>query len=132
MNRENTMGKLFFIISCGLVIAAGCGSSGGGYGGGGGGGGCTLASATSATAVTIADFSFTPSCVKVAQNTIVTWTNNGPTAHTVTSDPGAPENLASGNLTAGQTFTHTFVASGTSTGYHCSIHPGMTATVFVQ
>jgi plastocyanin len=39
-----------------------------------------------AVAITIVDFSFSPSPVLVAPGGTVTWTNNGPSTHTVTSD----------------------------------------------
>jgi len=42
--------------------------------------------AAMAASVTITDFQFTPSTVSVAPGGTVTWTNNGATAHTVTSN----------------------------------------------
>ncbi len=93
--------------------------------------GCTVTTAVQTTSVTIADYSFTPSCIKVTGGQTVTWTNNGPSTHTVTSDPGAPETFNSGNLSATQTFSFAFTTTGTTT-YHCAIHPIMKATVIVQ
>lgn len=49
--------------------------------------GIALAQSNS-SAVTIADFQFTPASIQVAQGTTVNWTNNGPTNHTTTSDSG--------------------------------------------
>src|SRR5579885_1704261 len=82
---------------------------------------------TSNAAVTIADFQFTPATLQVAQGTTVTWTNNGPTNHTTTSDSGAWD---SGALQAGKSFSFKFNTPGTF-AYHCSIHPSMKGTITV-
>jgi plastocyanin len=74
---------------------------------------------TGGTNVSIHDFAFSPSTISVKVGTTVTWTNNGPSAHTTTSDGGVWD---SGTLGAGGTFQHTFMATGTF-GYHCTIHP---------
>src|SRR5207248_11329068 len=79
------------------------------------------------SAVTIADFQFTPATMQVAQGTTVTWTNNGPTNHTSTSDTGAWD---SGVLPAGKSFSFKFNTPGTF-AYHCAIHPNMKATITV-
>ena len=111
-------------VSAFIFAASACGSSTSpSGGGGGGGGGCTSMS----NAVTIADFSFAPACTTVPLNTTVTWTNNGPTAHTTTSDAAG---WNSGTLAASGTFQHTFTSAGTF-GYHCAIHTYMTATIVV-
>ncbi len=78
--------------------------------------------------VTIKDFEFGPATVTVTVGGTVTWTNNGPSTHTVTADDGS---FNSGDLTVGKTFSQTFNTAGTFS-YHCSIHPFMTATVVVQ
>ena len=49
-----------------------------------GGGG----SSGSVVDVSIRDFTFTPASVTVTVGTTVRWTNNGPSAHTTTSDMG--------------------------------------------
>jgi plastocyanin len=82
---------------------------------------------TSSGSVTIADFQFTPAAVQVAQGSTVTWTNNGPSNHTATSDTGAWD---SGPLQPGKTFSFKFNSPGTFT-YHCSIHPSMKGTITV-
>jgi len=74
---------------------------------------------TGGTTVSISDFVFSPSTISVKVGTTVTWTNNGPSAHTTTSDGGVWD---SGTLGAGVTFQHTFMQTGTF-GYHCTIHP---------
>lgn len=103
-------------------------ASTGGMGGMGGMGG-------SPVAVTIHDgsfgpTSFTPNPAPVAVGQTVTWTNSGPSPHTVTSD-AASDPYDSGTLTAGQSFSHTFNSTGTF-AYHCNIHPSMTGTVIVS
>src|SRR5262245_12761325 len=62
-----------------------------------------------ATVVTISDFAFTPQNVNVAPGTTVCWQNNGPSAHTVTSDTGL---FGSEMLNPGQIFTYTFTTNG--------------------
>jgi plastocyanin len=84
--------------------------------------------ATGGTSATIKDFEFAPATITIKVGDTVTWTNNGPSLHTVTADDGS---FDSGSLSAGKTFSHTFQTAGTFT-YHCSIHPFMTATVIVQ
>ncbi|HEU4642362.1 MAG TPA: plastocyanin/azurin family copper-binding protein [Gemmatimonadaceae bacterium] len=81
--------------------------------------------------VHIQDFSFGPETVTVKVGQTVQWTNDGPSAHTTTSDAGlwssnslaAPGDGTYGNgTTAGGTFSFTFTQAGTYT-YHCSNHP---------
>ena len=96
-------------------------------------------------AVSIQDFSFLPAAVTIKVGTTVRWTNNGPSAHTTTSDGGfwtsptlsAPSGNGGygGAGTAGGTFDFTFTQAGTY-AYHCSLHPpslypGFTGTVTV-
>ncbi len=81
-----------------------------------------------AKAVTISDFAFTPASITIARGSSVTWTNSGPSTHTVTAGDGS---FDSGNLPAGGKFTHTFSTTGTF-AYHCAIHPQMTGSVVVQ
>src|SRR5690242_20971618 len=100
-----------------LGVLAGCGSgtaptgSGGGASGSGGGG----------AAVTIGDFSFSPSTLTIKAGTTVTWTNNGPSAHTTTSDTGvwdsgtlgAPSSSGGYGGSPGGTYSFTFNTPGT-------------------
>jgi plastocyanin len=79
------------------------------------------------TSVSIVDFAFDPASITIEAGSTVTWTNNGATTHTVTSDDGA---FDSGNLASGATYSFTFDTPGTYT-YHCTIHPNMTATITV-
>ena len=79
-------------------------------------------------ALTIQDFSFAPATLSVAVGTTVTWTNQGPSSHTVTADDGS---FDSGTVHSGSTFSQTFATAGTFS-YHCNIHPDMMASVTVQ
>ncbi len=80
-----------------------------------------------AASVGASDFKFTPKTITISVGETVTWTNNGPSAHTVT---GA--SFDSGNLNPGDTFSHTFTSAGTF-AYHCTYHQqlGMVGTVIV-
>jgi len=102
-------GRLFFCSSLLLGVAA-------------------YSAGAATTVVTIVDFNFQPSSVTVGVGDTVTWTNNGPSTHTSTSDNGVWD---SGNLSVNQSFSHTFDTAGTF-GYHCTIHPFMTASVTVS
>ncbi len=73
-------------------------------------------------------FTFKPKSVTIAVGTSVVWTNTTTVAHTVTSDTGI---FNSGVVNPGGTFKFTFTKKGTF-GYHCSIHPFMTATIIVN
>jgi plastocyanin len=64
----------------------------------------------------------------VTKGTTVTWTNNDNTTHTSVSDSGF---WNSGTLAPGASFSMTMANAGTF-AYHCSIHPGMVATLTVQ
>ncbi len=78
--------------------------------------------------VSITDFQFTPASVTVSVGDTVSWSNDSPTPHTVTSNSGA---FDSGIKNAGQGFSFTFTSAGTF-AYSCTIHPQMTGTVVVQ
>jgi plastocyanin len=78
--------------------------------------------------VNITGFAFSPATLTIAKGTKVTWTNNDSTTHTVTSDNGIWD---SGNLAVGNTFSYTFIRTGTFP-YHCKIHTSMTAKIVVQ
>ena len=57
--------------------------------------------------VTITDFDFSPKTVSIGVGETVTWTNQGPTVHTATGD-----GFDTGNLTKGQSGSHTFTQRG--------------------
>jgi plastocyanin len=78
-------------------------------------------------AVTIADFNFSPANITIHAGETVTWTNNGPSAHTATARDGS---FDTGVLQKGQSASHTFTHAGTFT-YFCRIHPFMQGTITV-
>jgi plastocyanin len=86
--------------------------------------------ARSITNVTIEDFDFNPSVfgVSVPPGTTITWTNNGPTVHTTTSDNGVWD---SGDLQAGQSYSFTFADPGVY-WYFCRPHPFMRGTITID
>jgi plastocyanin len=79
--------------------------------------------------VTIKSYSFNPSTVTINVGTTVNWTNEDSVTHTITSDSG--NELNSGQISAGQSYSHTFNQAGTY-NYHCSIHYSMSGKVIVE
>jgi plastocyanin len=77
--------------------------------------------------VNIKNFGFSPATISVTTGSTVVWTNKDSVQHDVTFAGGS---IASSALNHNDTFSHTFVTSGT---YHyiCSIHPFMHGTVIV-
>ena len=77
---------------------------------------------------------YDPSPITVKSGSVVKWTNEDSTLHTVTS--GLPEQGSLGTLfdssiiSPGQTFTHTFAKTG-SFDYSCTLHPFMRGQVLV-
>lgn len=67
--------------------------------------------------------------VVIGVNNTVTWTNNDPIHHTVTSTAGNGS-ISSGDMAQGVTFTYTFSTPGTY-NYLCVYHAWMTGTVIV-
>jgi len=69
-----------------------------------------------------------PAELSVKMGAMVTWTNTGAVAHTVTADDGA--SFDSGTIDP----KATFILVPPSTGrlaYHCTFHPWMKATLVV-
>lgn len=77
--------------------------------------------------IEIKDFSFKPSSINISQGTTVTWVNNDPAEHTVTSSEGI---FNSGNIVTGGMFNFTFSKPG-KYQYQCLIHPSMVGNVIV-
>jgi len=75
---------------------------------------------------------YAPASVNVAKGGRVTWTNNDPVPHTVTSIsvPSGASVFDSGNMNANATYTVTFTVDGTYQ-YKCTYHPWMHGTVIV-
>ena len=75
---------------------------------------------------------YAPASVNVAKGGKVTWTNNDPVPHTVTSTsvPSGANSFDSGNMNANATYTITFNVGGTYL-YKCTYHPWMHGTVIV-
>jgi plastocyanin len=111
-----------FALALALMVASCSSDSPTGSGGGGGG------NMPPPNSVNISGSAFTPASLSVKVGTTVTWTNKDATTHTVTSDNGMF--TASGNLSQNETYQFTFNTAG-SFPYHCSIHPGMKATITV-
>lgn len=88
-----------------------------------------VATNSTANAVAVKEFAFTPAATTVKVGTTVTWTNQDQDAHTVTST-GSAGPLRSPTLQTGQSYRYTFTTPGTF-DYLCTIHPFMTATVTV-
>lgn len=71
---------------------------------------------------------FEPATVTVKPGTTVTWVHGSQMPHTIT---GNTDGLSSSTLYNGQTFSHTFDASG-QYEYFCNLHPSMTGSVIVE
>ncbi len=77
--------------------------------------------------VDIKGFAFQPATLTVPPDTVVTWTNQDNTPHTVTSIDGK---FDSGSLNKGQEFSFNFTEPGVY-DYHCKIHPSMRGQIEV-
>ena len=78
--------------------------------------------------VSIADFAFQPDGVTVDAGTEVTWSNDDPAPHTVTS---LDEAFDSDILDPGATFSFKFDKAGVY-AYRCNVHPDMKGKVTVE
>ena len=78
--------------------------------------------------VNITGFAFQPGTLTITVGQTVTWTNNDPMAHTVTSNTAV---WNSGTINPGGTFSFTFTSTGTY-AYHCAFHGSMTGTIIVN
>ena len=75
------------------------------------------------TEVAIDNFSSSTNTLTPPARATVTWTNNDNVSHVVASADNQFQKSA--GLTSGQSFSHTFVTTGTYS-YFCSIHPRLT------
>jgi plastocyanin len=76
---------------------------------------------------TISDYKFTPGSLTIHVGDTVTWTNDGPSAHTATAND---HSFDTGILQKAQSGSHTFSQAGTF-AYFCTIHPFMHGTIVV-
>ena len=81
------------------------------------------------TEVVIDNFSFSPKTLTLPVGATVTWINHDNVPHVVSSTDN--QFKTSTALKAGQTFSRTFVATGTYS-YFCSIHPRMTGKIIIK
>lgn len=89
-----------------------------------------ISSAVATDSVTIRDYAFGPTSIKVKKGTKVTWTNQDQVEHTVTTQSGSPTMFDSGLFGKDKTFSYTFEKTGTYQ-YYCIPHQYMKATVIV-
>lgn len=141
MNIKSTAHKPVQVIAALLAVAAfvlaGCSSNASSHK-------APAATAVSGTVVEIKLLSFMPKNMTVKVGTTVTWRDDSPITHTVTSGAvigvDATTGLRSGQTPtglfnaklrgSGTTFSYTFTKPGTYS-YYCSIHYGMNATITV-
>lgn len=79
--------------------------------------------------VTIDNFNFSPNTLTLSVGATVTWINHDNVPHVVSS--AGNQFKKSTVLKTGQSFSHTFMATGTYS-YFCSIHPRMTGKIIVK
>jgi len=70
---------------------------------------------------------FNPAEIKISAGTTVTWTNDGPSTESVTSDNG----LFDGIVSIDESYSFKFASVGTYS-YHSRIHPNMIGKVMVN
>jgi LPXTG-motif cell wall-anchored protein len=83
--------------------------------------------------ISIKDFAFDPKTISINVGDTITWTNDGPSPHTVTADEAG--GFDAGNLDKGATYSETFDEAGTF-AYYCKYHgskggTGMAASIVV-
>jgi plastocyanin len=133
---HRTLGAL---VAGAILVLAGCSSSGGtassgagasgGTGASGGASTCSESTAAGTVAVTVADFSFTPSSITASTGQVIAFSNTGATGHTATLDGGQ---CATGTINPGKSDGLVFTTAGTYK-FHCAIHPTqMTGTITVS
>jgi plastocyanin len=129
MPGTHALGRLVLAGLCALALIA-CGSSGSSSGSASSGSsssGSSSDAGSTASTITIKDFSFTtpPS---VSPGATVTVHNEDGTAHTVTADKGK----AFDDPATPGTSTFTAPTEPGSYPFHCNIHPEMHGTLVVQ
>lgn len=72
-----------------------------------------------------------PDTLRVKVGTTIEWVNEDPVEHNVTSEPGSPDKMSSGNFGEGHTFRFTVTKPGVI-HYKCTNHPAtMNGTIEV-
>jgi plastocyanin len=127
--ETHVMPRLRHIALIGVTAAAlaACGSSGGngspsgssGSGGGGTASACQPTNQSGGTAVTIANFAYSPATVQAKVGQPITWTNNDTASHGAILDDDAA--CTTGSFGQGGSGSLVFSAAGTYT-YHCPVH----------
>jgi plastocyanin len=78
--------------------------------------------------VHVSNYQFAPDTLTVKAGTQITWLNDGPEIHTVSSLQNGP--LNSGPININEIYTFTFIQPG-QYAYHCVLHPVMTGMITV-
>ena len=92
----------------------------------------SAAAAAKSAAVTIKGFAFSPATLTINKGTVVTFTNQDSTTHTVTSGTSrTKDGKFDQQISGGNEGTVTFDTVGTF-AYFCQIHSTMAATVVVK
>jgi len=112
-----------------ILLLSGCTQQAPPIGGTGTGDGTGSAGGAGNYTVQISGYSFSPAQLTVKKGSTVTWENNDPTQHSVTSDSGSE--LGSPLFGTGGTYAHTFNTAG-EFDYHCSIHAVMKGKIIVE
>jgi len=84
-----------------------------------------------AATVGLRDSRYDPTDIEIAAGDTVTFTNNDPYDHTITSAEDAGIEFDSGEIGQDVTFEQTFDAAGTY-DFFCEIHPTMRGTITVS
>ena len=72
-----------------------------------------------------------PDTLRVKVGSTIEWVNEDPVQHNVTSEPGSPDRLSSGNFGEGHSFRFTVTKAGVI-HYKCTNHPAtMNGTIEV-
>ena len=81
--------------------------------------------------VGLKDSRFDPTEIEITAGDTVTFTNNDPYDHTITSATDSSIEFDSGEISQDATFEQTFDTAGTY-AYFCQIHPTMRGTITVS
>jgi len=112
-----------------VTVAAALTGCGGGGGGSKASGGSSSGGGAAGNAITIADFKFSPTPLKVKSGQKITVTNTDSALHTVTADD---KSFDTKDLKKGQTFTFTAPGKAGTYKYICDIHQYMKGSLEVS